>query len=87
MNISPTEADPNQEMFDFTPSPFSIKEACILTQARWFFRACSSQFAGFPNKVVIPCLLIIGLLCSEQYKLRLGNRPVVWFALIKCLLN
>ena len=27
----------NQEMSDFAPSPFSIKEAWILTQARWFF--------------------------------------------------
>ena len=26
----PLEADGNQEMFDFTPSPFSIKEAWIL---------------------------------------------------------
>ena len=31
------EADQNQEMFDFTSSPLGIKEAQILTQARWFF--------------------------------------------------
>ena len=37
MNTSPLEADWNQEMFGFTPSPISIKEASILTQARWFF--------------------------------------------------
>ena len=52
------EADRNQEMFDFTPSPFSIKKAWILTQARWVLWGTSppsSQFAGFPNKVTIPC--------------------------------
>ena len=55
---SPPEADWNQGMFDFTPSPFSIKEAWILTQARWFIwdtTPPSSQSAGFPNKVTIPC--------------------------------
>ena len=37
INTSPLEADKNQEMFDFIPSLISIKEAWILTQARWFF--------------------------------------------------
>ena len=31
INTAALEADQNQEMFDFTPSPFSIKEAWILT--------------------------------------------------------
>ena len=31
INTSPLEADQNQEMFDFTSSPFNIKEAWILT--------------------------------------------------------
>ena len=31
------EADGNQEVFDFTPSLFYIKEACFLIQVRWFF--------------------------------------------------
>ena len=34
---SPLEAAGNQEVLDFTTSPFTIKGACILTQAREFF--------------------------------------------------
>ena len=53
VNTSPLEADLNQELFDFTPSTFCIKEGGILTQARWFFGvpvAPSSQSAGFQIK-------------------------------------
>ena len=32
INPSPLEADGNQEVLDFTTSPFTIKGACILTQ-------------------------------------------------------
>ena len=45
------------EMLDFTLSSFSIKEAWILTQARWLFGGKSppsSGFAGIMNKVDIP---------------------------------
>ena len=44
-------------MLDFTLSSFSIKEAGILTQARWLFgdkSPPSSGFAGIMNKVDIP---------------------------------
>ena len=37
ISTSPLEADQDQEMFDFTPFPLSIKDARILTQARWFY--------------------------------------------------
>ena len=79
INTSLLEADWNQEMLDFTPSPFSIKEAWVLTQAKWFLGMIlpSSWSAGFPNKVPIPCpnnlSPFIGLSGSEQYKLGLGN--------------
>ena len=42
VNTPPLEADGNQEVFDFTPSPFSIKGAWILIQARWFFAVYES---------------------------------------------
>ena len=58
MNTSPPEADQNQDMCYFTPSPFRIKAVWILTQARWFFGTLvpppSSSSAGFLNKVTIP---------------------------------
>ena len=37
----------------------SVKDTGIQTPIRWSFgdfRLPSSQFAGFPNKVIIPCL-------------------------------
>ena len=46
------EADGNQEVFDFTPSPFSIKGTWILTQAPLVFGP-SSWFAGFLNKAIL----------------------------------
>jgi len=45
MNTVPPEPHWNQEMLDFTLSPFSIKEACILTQARYFFEAQAHLFS------------------------------------------
>ena len=35
IKTAPAAADQNQEMFDFTPSPFSIKETWMLTQESW----------------------------------------------------
>ena len=40
------EADQNEEMCYFTPSPFRIKEVWILTQARWFFGTLVHQPLG-----------------------------------------
>ena len=37
MNTSPPEAERHQKMFDFTPSPFGVKEAWTLTWGRWVF--------------------------------------------------
>ena len=45
-------------MFDFILSPFSEKEAWILTWVRWVFEAwahCVLRSTGFLNKVSIPC--------------------------------
>ena len=52
------KADENHEMSDLTPSPLTIKEAWILSQARGFYGAWAYHhlFAGFPNKVTTPCL-------------------------------
>ena len=42
------EADGNQEVFDFTPFPFGMREACNLIQVRWFFEGHESIiFSGF----------------------------------------
>ena len=51
------EANQSKEMFDFTPSPFSIKEACIPTQVKQFFGTPVYHLLHlcFPNKVAIPC--------------------------------
>ena len=37
INTFPPEADQNQGILGFTPSPFSIKEVWILSQPKWFF--------------------------------------------------
>ena len=77
INPSPLEADGNQEVLDFTTSPFTINGACILTQAREFFGARAYHFLhlqAFQIKSLLlaptTCFLIIGLNCSE---LRLSN--------------
>ena len=44
INTAPKEADLNQEVFDFTSSPFSIKEAWILTQEDSSLRCWSVIF-------------------------------------------
>ena len=57
-NTSLPEADRKQETFDFTPAPFSIKAAPILTETRWLLMSRSlpsSRFASFRNEVTIPC--------------------------------
>ena len=64
-----------------SPLPlYAIKETGIQTLIRWLFwdfSLPSSQSAGFPNKVVFfastPCLRFVGLSCSEQTELGLGN--------------
>ena len=58
INTSPLESGQNQEIFDFTHSPFSIKGAGILTEGKmvlWDTSPPSSWSAGFPNEVAIPC--------------------------------
>ena len=58
MNTSPLEADWHQEMFDFTPSPFSKKRSLNSTPGKmvlWDTSPSSSRSAGFLNKVAIPC--------------------------------
>ena len=57
INISPPEADGNEEVFDFTPSPFSCKRNLNSNSGKivlWDTSSPPSQFAGFPNKVLIP---------------------------------
>ena len=80
INTSPPEADWNQERFDFTPSPFSIKEAWILTQARWLFGTqvhhLLSLLAFKLSHYFLSQQLVsqfIGLLCGKQYELGLSN--------------
>lgn len=77
---SPLETDWNQEMLDFAPSPFTIKQAWILTQARWFFGTQVHYLLGLPSfqikflflaQTLISCF--IGLSCNEQYDFKLGN--------------
>ena len=46
MTTTRPESARNQEMLDLTPSPFSRKEACILTQARWFAGARAHHLLG-----------------------------------------
>ena len=57
INTSPPGADGNQEMFGFTPSPFSKKEREPNSgkMVLWETSPPSSWFAGFPNKVAISC--------------------------------
>lgn len=81
LNTSYPEADWKQEMFEFMPSPFiSVKEAWILVYARRFLGTWVHHFecAGFQNKVAIPypnnSSLDMGLSCSKQYWLELGNK-------------
>ena len=77
INTSLPEADGKQEMFDFTRSPFSIKEDWILTQARWFFGTRVHHLLGLlafwiKSLFLAPttCALITG---SQEYELRLSN--------------
>ena len=80
---TPLVADGSQAIFDCPPSPFSINEAWILTQARWFWgdTSLSSWFAGFSNKVSIPCPsnLSFPLLvrhAGKQCKVGLSNKNI-----------
>ena len=54
INISPLEVNGNQEVFDFSPSPFGIKEPEF--RLRQDGSNPLSSFPGFLNKVSIPCL-------------------------------
>lgn len=45
MNTFRPEPHWNHEMLDFTLSPFNIKEACILTQAKYLFEAQAHLFS------------------------------------------
>ena len=80
INTSSLESDWNQEVFEFAPSHFSIKEAWILTQTRWFFGTWVHHFLGllaFQIKLLflypVPCLSIYWPVCSEQYELGLSK--------------
>jgi len=81
INTFPLKADGNQEVFDFTPSLFSIKEAWILTQARWFFAGALAHhllsLLAFRIKLLFhaptTCLSIIGLSLNKLYEIWLGN--------------
>ena len=56
INSSPLEADGNQETFDFTPSPFSIKEARTLNSGKmilWDTGPPSSWSTDFLNEVAV----------------------------------
>lgn len=44
----PSEVDGNQEGFDFTLSPFSVKQAWILTQPRWFLGIWVHHYFDLP---------------------------------------
>ena len=80
MNTSPPEFDWNQEVFEFSPSHFNIKEAWILTQRKWSFGTWLNRFLGllaFRIKLLfpypVPCLSIYWPVCSEQYELGLSK--------------
>ena len=73
INTSSLETDQKQEMFDFTFSPFSIKEAWILIQARWFFgtQICllsESSHYSLPQQLISR---FTGRLCALQNSLDL----------------
>ena len=55
INLSPLEVAWNQEMFDFTPSPFSIRDANSGKMVLWDVSLPSSWSAGFVNKVTLLC--------------------------------
>ena len=74
MNTSSLEAYLNQEMFDFTPSSFSIKEAQIL--GIWVPHLLS-QLAFWKDYYSLPQQLIsqfLGLLWGKQHELGLSNK-------------
>ena len=81
-NTSLPEADRKQETFDFTPAPFSIKAAPILTETRWllvsrsliFFSVC--QLSEWSDYSLLQQLVsqVPGLLCVEQCELGLSNK-------------
>ena len=81
INTSPLKADGNQEVFDFTPSLFSIEEAWILSQARWFFAGALGHhflsLLAFRVKLLFhapaTCLSIIGLSYNKPCEIWLGN--------------
>ena len=81
INTSPLKADGNQEVFDFTPSLFSIKEAWILTQAKWFFAGALAHhflsLLAFRVRLLFhapaTCLSIIGLSYNKPCEIWLGN--------------
>ena len=80
INTFRLKADGNQEVFDFTPSLFSIKEAWLL-QARWFFAGALAHhllsLLAFRIKLLFhaptTCLSIIGLSLNKPYEIWLGN--------------
>ena len=69
--LTPSEADGNQEGFGFTLSPFSIKQAWILTQPRWFLGTWVHHFT-----------LIYQL--SKQSCYCLPQQLISWFISLSC---
>ena len=55
INTSLLEADGNQEVFDFAPSPFSVKEPNLRQNGSLECEATVFLCVGFLNKVVNPC--------------------------------
>ena len=55
MNTSLLEADGNQEVFDFTPSPFCVKEPNLRQDGSVECEATIFLCAGCLNEVVNPC--------------------------------
>ena len=72
VNTPPLEADGNQEVFDFTPSPFSIKEA------GWVSGSWIHFLRGLPpfrihSLFLAPATRLSICWPGEQYELGLGN--------------
>ena len=68
INTSLLEAGGNQEVFDFTPSPFSVKEPYLGQDGSLECEATIFLCAGFLNKVV-------NLAPTTHFS---TYRPVVW---------
>ena len=60
INTSPLEADGDLEVFDFTPTPFTVKTKPNLNSdsgkmVLWGMSPLSCCLTDFPKEVIIPC--------------------------------